>query len=235
MFRTVIFKIILGLYFIAWTPLLGISLLSKRTTLIALRLETMGVLYLARIVAGIKYQIHYPMISDDDIPNKPDTNHRLDGKAIIAAKHMSIMEVAILFLNVPKPFFILKRELMWIPIYGWAFARVGFQPVNRTRGKTNMRRLADNVAKKIMNRYTLIIFPEGTRVKPGNHAEIRRGLLFLAHELKLPILPVGTDSGLYWPKRGRMHPGTTNVYFEELLPASADAPEITAAINRHSA
>lgn len=235
MLRTVVFKIVLGLYFIVWAPLLCLSLISKRLTRFTMRVETMGVLYLARSITGIKYEVHYPAIEENGIPTKPDTNHRLDGKAIIAAKHMSILEVAILFLNIPNSFFILKRELLWIPIYGWAFARAGFLGVNRARGQTNMRKLVDRVADKIMNGYKLVIYPEGTRVMPGQHPALKRGLMFLAHELKLPIMPVGTDAGVYWPKRGRMKSGTAHVYFEPLLPSSADLTEIAEAINRHSA
>lgn len=235
MLRTIIFKTVLGLYFIIWAPLLFISLISKKLTRLTMRAETRGVLYLSRVIASIKYEIHYPPTEENGIPAKPDPNTRLDGKAIIAAKHMSILEVAILFLYIPNSFFILKQELIWIPIYGWAFARVGFLPVNRTRGRTNMRNLSNKVAKKIMNGYKLIIFPEGTRVKPGARPTLRRGLLFLAHELKLPILPVGTDTGLYWPKRGVIHPGTANMYFEHTLPSTASLEEIANAINRHSA
>ncbi len=235
MFKTIIFKIVLGIYFVLWTPILFIGLISKRLTRVLLQLETRGVLYLARQITNIKYMVHYPITEENGIPTKPNTNTRLDGKAIVAAKHMSILEIAILFLHIPNAFFILKRELMWIPFYGWSFARVGFQPVNRKRGRTNMRKLTDNVANKIMNGYNLIIFPEGTRVKPGTRPQLRRGLMFLAHELKLPILPVGTDAGLYWPKRGTMHSGTANVYFENLLPSTATLDEIHIAINRHSA
>ncbi len=235
MLKTIIFKIVLGTYFILCSPILFISLISKRLCRFVVRMETRGVLFLARTICDIKYRVHYPAKSENGIPNRPNTNTRLDGKAIIAAKHMSILEVAILVLHVPHSFFIVKRELMWIPIYGWAFWRIGLLPVNRKRGHTNMRKMADTVAKKIMNGGTLIIFPEGTRVKPGARPTLRRGLLYLAHELKLPILPVGTDSGLYWPKRGLMHGGTANVYFEPLLPSSATLDEISDAINRHSA
>ena len=235
MLRTIIFKLVLGIYFIAWAPLLLIGLLSRRLANFMVRTETLGVLQIAKKIGGIKYNVHYPTSQDDGIPNKPNSNTRLDGKAIIAAKHMSILEVAILYIHVPHAFFIVKRELTWLPIYGWMFLRIGLQPVNRNRGRTNMRKLSENVAKKIMHGQTLIIFPEGTRVKPGTRPELRRGLLFLAHELKLPIMPVGTDSGLYWPKSGRIHPGTANVYFEPLLPASASLDEIHKAINKHSA
>lgn len=235
MFRTIIFKTILGIYFILWIPILFIGLISRRLAKIIVRAETLGVLFLARKIAGITYRIHYPPTEENGIPTKPNTNIRTDGKAIIAAKHMSILEIAILYINIPNAFFIMKQELMWIPFYGWIFLRIGLLPVNRKRGKTNMRKLTERVATKIMNGETLIIFPEGTRVTPGARPALRRGLMYLAHELKLPILPVGTDAGLYWPKRGRMHPGVANVYFENLLPSTADMDDIATAINQHSA
>lgn len=235
MFRTIIFKTILGIYFILWIPILFIGLISKHLAKIIVRAETLGVLFLARKIAGITYRIQYPPTEENGIPTKPNTNIRTDGKAIIAAKHMSILEIAILYINIPNAFFIMKQELMWIPFYGWIFLRIGLLPVNRKRGKTNMRKLTERVATKIMNGETLIIFPEGTRVTPGARPALRRGLMYLAHELKLPILPVGTDAGLYWPKRGRMHPGVANVYFENLLPSTADMDDIATAINQHSA
>ncbi len=235
MIKTIIFKIILGLYFLAWAPFLLVGLLNKRVNDFFVRTCANGVLVLARLIAGIKYQVHYHTQSDADIPDMPNGNRRLDGKAIVAAKHMSILEIAVLSKTIPNSFFIVKRELIWIPIYGWAFWRMGLIPVNRTRGKTNMTKLANKVAKKIMNGQTLIIFPEGTRAKPGHRIPLKRGLLLIAHQLKLPILPVGTDAGLYWPKHGKMHSGTANVWFEQLLPCNASLDEISDAINRHSA
>ena len=235
MLRTIAFKLILGLYFILWSPVLLIGLLWKPMNDFFVLTCAAGVLVLARIIAGIKYEVHYPPLEENGIPAAPNENLRLDGKAIIAAKHMSILEIAILSKVVPNAFFIIKRELLWIPIYGWAFWRMGLQPVNRARGATNMQKLTNAVAKKILDGKILIIFPEGTRVKPGKRVPLKRGLLFLAHQLKLPILPVGTDAGLYWPKRGRMHSGTANVWFEPLLPCNASLEEISEAINRHSA
>ena len=233
--RTIIFKIILAIYFVLWAPFLLVGLLNKRVNDFFVLTDARGVLILARWIAGIRYKIHYPLTEENGVPVKPNENLRLDGKAIIAAKHMSILEIAILATNIPKSFFIIKRELLWIPIYGWAFWRMGLQPVNRARGKTNMNKLANAVAKKIMNGQVLVIFPEGTRVKPGARPALKRGLLYLAHQLKLPIMPVGTDAGVYWPKRGKMRPGTANVYFEPLLPCNASLDEIRDAINEHSA
>ena len=136
--------------------------------------------------------------------------------------------------HVPNYFFIINRELLWIPIYGWAFKRIGLIGVNRARGATNMNILAEKVTENIMKGMTLIIFPEGTRVAPNQRIKLKRGLLFLANQLKLPITPVGVDTGLYWPKRGRLHPGTTHIYFEHELPSNSSLDEVSEAINRHS-
>lgn len=235
MIKTVIFKFMLAVWFILWSPILLIGLPSRKLTRAFVLADATGVLWLARVIVGIKYNIHYPPKEENGVPFKPNENDRLDGKAIIAAKHMSILEIAILATHITNSFFIIKRELMWIPIYGWAFWRMGFQGVNRNKGSTNMQQLTNSVAKKIMDKQILIIFPEGTRVKPGQKIKLKRGLLFIAEGLKLPILPVGTDAGLYWPKKGLMHSGTANVYFENVLPCTASLEEIREAINRHSA
>ena len=234
MFRTIIFKITLPIYFALWMPLLLVGLVSKRLSRILVFTDAAGVLLLARLICGIKYRVHYPTPDDADIPQMPNGNERLDGKSIVAAKHMSILEIAVISRVFPNSFFIMKRQLLWIPIYGWAFWRCGMLGVNRARGKTNMAKLASDVEKRVLDGYTLVIFPEGTRAKPGEKIPLKRGLLLLAYKLKLPILPVGTDAGLYWPKHGRMNPGTANVYFEPLLPSNASLDEISEAINRHS-
>jgi len=235
MLRTIVFKTVLFLWFAAWAPLLLIGLISSKLERAFILADAWGVLFLARIIAGIKYEIHYPLIDDENgIPFQHNINQRLDGRAIIASKHMSMLEVAILVTHVPNAFFIIKRELLWIPIYGWAFKRIGLVGVNRKRGATNMKHLAARVTENIMRGMTLIIFPEGTRVAPNQTIKIKGGLLFLAQYLKLPIMPVGVDTGLYWPKHGKMKPGTAHIYFEHELPSSATTTEIGEAINRHS-
>ena len=234
MLRTIIFKTILGLWFLAFMPLLLIGLISNKLERKIILADAWGVLFFTKFIAGIKYEIHYPMMNENGIPLKHNINQRLDGRAIIAAKHMSILEIAILLTHVPNAFFIMKRELLWIPVYGWAFHRIGLSGVNRTRGATNMLQLTQKVMNNIMKGMTLIIFPEGTRVAPGQKVPLKRGLLFLAENLKLPIMPVGTDTGLYWPKRGKIKPGTANIYFEQELPSSATLAEISQAINKHS-
>ncbi len=226
MLRTLLFKFVLAIWFILWAPILLVGLIDKRLNRFFVTNCARGCIWLPRLIVGIKYKIHF---------TGSDKNARIDGKAIIAAKHMSILEIAILETHIPNSFFIVKRELLWIPIYGWCFWRMGLQPVNRARGKTNMAKLTAAVAKKIRAGGVLIIFPEGTRVKPDMRPKLKRGLMYIAEELKLPILPVGTDTGKFWPKRGRMRGGTANVWFEPMLAASATLDQVHTAINRHSA
>ena len=96
MLRTIVFKIILAIYFLLWSPLLLIGLVNKRLNNFFVLTDARGVLLLARWIAGIKYKINYPLTEENGVPVKPNENIRLDGKAIIAAKHMSILEIAIL-------------------------------------------------------------------------------------------------------------------------------------------
>lgn len=235
MLRDIVFKSVLFLWFVLWSPLLLVGLISQKLERKFILADAWGVLFWARTIAKVKYEIHYPLQDDENgIPFKHNINQRLDGRAIVAAKHMSMFEVAILVTHVPNYFFIIKRELLWLPIYGWAFKRIGLIGVNRKRGATNMHELAEKVTENIMKGMTLIIFPEGTRVAPNQRVKLKRGLLFLANSLKLPIVPVGVDTGLYWPKRGRTQPGTAQIYFEHELPSTATLDEISEAINRHS-
>ncbi|MCL2017839.1 MAG: 1-acyl-sn-glycerol-3-phosphate acyltransferase [Alphaproteobacteria bacterium] len=221
MLKKILFTMALSTWWVLFAPLHLLALPSKWLSHKTMVADARGVLFLLRIVAGIKYKIH----------NLP-TNMR---GHIVASKHMSILEVAILMACVPDAFFIIKRELMWIPIYGWAVWRMGMLSVNRTAGATNVANLAAAVKKRTDAGMTMIIFPEGTRTKPGTPVKIKRGLLFIAESLKLPIQPVGADTGLYWPKKGSMKSGTANIWFEPPLPYNASLEEIATAIARHSA
>ena len=106
MLRTILFKIILGIYFLIWAPILLVVLPSKKLTTKCIITDARGVLWLARVICGIRYKIFYPPTEENGIPVTPNDNIRTDGKSIIAAKHMSMMEVAILVTNIHNPFFI---------------------------------------------------------------------------------------------------------------------------------
>jgi 1-acyl-sn-glycerol-3-phosphate acyltransferase len=132
-------------------------------------------------------------------------------------------------------FFIIKRELLMIPIYGWSFWRMGFIGVNRKKGATNMKTLAAEAAGEIKAGKTLIIFPEGSRALPGKGVQLKRGLLFIAETAGIPIQPVGADTGLFWPKKGAMRAGVAHIWMEPPLPFDATLEEVADSIARHSA
>ena len=218
--RTILFRFFLLSWYAACAPILLAGLIGRRFNRASILLIARGIVFLLRFVAGIRIE----------------TRGKIVPGAIVASKHMSTLEIAVLALACPGDFFfIIKRVLAWIPIYGWAFWRMGFIPVNRTRGATDMRTLGARAAAEIKKGRTLIIFPEGTRVRAGSDIELRRGLSFIAAEAKAPIQPVGTDSGLYWPKYGRMRPGFAHVWIEKPMPFDTPLAEIASAIARHSA
>ena len=184
-----------------------------------------GLIVLARAIVGIKCEV---------IDVVPGRGGKIPPRCIIAAKHMSILEIAVLMTRFQNAFFIIKKELSYAPAYGWAFRRMGFVPVDRRRGATNMADLTARVSAQIEKGRTLVIFPEGTRKKPGDGVKLKGGLFHIAAALRLPIQPVGTNTGLFWPKRGRMRGGVAKIWLEEPLPHDAPVADVAAAIGRHS-
>ncbi|MDR2770220.1 MAG: 1-acyl-sn-glycerol-3-phosphate acyltransferase [Rickettsiales bacterium] len=218
MLRTTIFKTTLAVWFALWSPALIAGLASARLTRRFIRWDAMGVLWLAKIITGIRRKIH----------------GKAAAGAIIASKHMSILEVAMLAVHCKNAFFIIKKELLLIPVYGWAFWRMGFIGVDRS-GAANMKKLAGLATKKIRAGRELIIFPEGARAKPGGGVRLKRGLLFIAEAAGVPVQPVGANTGLFWPKNGKMRGGLAELWFEPVLPPDASLEDIAGAIARHSA
>ena len=219
MLLTIFFKTVMYLWYMLWAPIILAGLPSRKLSRRFVVACTNGILVWLRIF-GIRYTVH----------------GQFHPGAIVAAKHMSVFEIMILGKHCPYHFFfVVKRELFWIPVYGWALWRMGMIPVNRTKGSTNMKVLADRVAAEIKKGGMFMIFPEGTRVRPGMGVRLKSGILFIARTARVPIQPVGTDTGLYWPKRGRMRPGVANLWLEPVLPFDAELDEIATAIARHSA
>lgn len=134
------------------------------------------------------------------------------GPLLVASKHQSTWETFTLPLLFADPTFILKRELMWLPIFGWYLARSRMIPVQRGARSAALTAMAERAKVEIAHRRQIIIFPEGTRRLPGAEPAYKYGLVHLYAELGVPCLPVALNSGLYWPRRSwRMRPGTIRV------------------------
>ena len=126
-----------------------------------------------------------------------------DQKFFIAASHQSMFETFYLQTIFNAPVFILKRELMLIPIFGWYLKKIGSISIKRSRVTKDNLGFFDDIHKTVQNtKRPLIIFPQGRRVKPEERPPLKKGATRIYEELKISCLPVAINSGYVWPKRG---------------------------------
>jgi len=134
------------------------------------------------------------------------------GGLIVASKHQSFWETFALFPLFADPAFILKRELMWIPFFGWFSWKAGMIPVNRGKRSQALAELGVSVRQELARNRQIVIFPEGTRRAPGAEPSYKYGVTHLYAETGAVVLPIALNSGLFWPRRSfRRFPGTVIV------------------------
>jgi 1-acyl-sn-glycerol-3-phosphate acyltransferase len=141
------------------------------------------------------------------------------GGALIAAKHQSMFETFALFTLMEHASFVMKRELVRIPLWGWYAVRAGMIAVERDEGTSALRKLTNDVGEAIARGRRVIIFPEGTRRPPGAETAYKGGVAQLYRRSEVPVVPLALNSGLFWPRRGfRRYPGTLVVAFLPPIP-----------------
>ncbi len=152
-----------------------------------------------RVLAGIDWQVR-------------GTPPR--GAVLVAAKHMSMWDTLALWLVLDRPGIVLKRELLRIPFYGWYLWKGAAIPIDRGAGAKALRRMNQAAQTVLGQGRPILIFPEGTRKKPGAPPDYKPGVAGLYGLLGIPCVPVALDSGVYWTgflKR----PGTITLEFLE--------------------
>jgi 1-acyl-sn-glycerol-3-phosphate acyltransferase len=138
--------------------------------------------------------------------------------AIIYWKHQSTFETIALFTVTPDAVPILKRELMWLPVVGWALSVMGFIPIDRSSGRTAVNQVVKFGTRSLEQGRPVVIFPEGTRVMPGKTRRYGISGALLASRSGRPILPIAHNAGDFWPRRGlRKNPGTIRVVIGSLI------------------
>jgi 1-acyl-sn-glycerol-3-phosphate acyltransferase len=141
------------------------------------------------------------------------------GPLVVAAKHQSTWETFALLSLFDDPTFIVKRELMWIPIFGWCMWKGRMVPVDRGAGSQALIDMTRRARKEIRTGRQLFIFPEGTRRAPGGEPNYKFGVAHLYAEIGVPCVPVALNSGLFWPRRKFLrYPGTIVVEFLDPIP-----------------
>lgn len=141
------------------------------------------------------------------------------GPLLVASKHQSAWETFALLSLFDDPTFIQKRELMWIPIFGWLTWKARMIPVDRGGRSQALAALAEHARRALKERRQIIIFPEGTRRPPGAEPKYKFGVAHLYAETGAACLPVALNSGLFWRRRSFLrHPGTIRVEILDPIP-----------------
>ena len=149
------------------------------------------------------------------------------GSCIVACKHQSAWETFALYAVLADPIYILKRELMWIPLFGWYTWKAGLIPVDRSAGLAALSRMTARARRTITGPRArqLVIFPEGTRRTPGAEPSYKPGIAHLYARTGLPCVPAALNSGLFWPRRSLLRrPGTIIVEFLPPIAPGFDRP-----------
>lgn len=205
----VVRSLLFAALFYAWstaTAIVMIPLLAapQRWVLGALRIWALGIFALLRWVCGVRVELR-------------GREHMPIGAALVAPKHQCMFDVFAQFAWLPSACFVMKKELMWIPLFGWYAAKAGMIVVDREGQAAALKKLVRDAQDRLRVPRQILIFPEGTRGEPGVKGEYKPGVAAIYREMGLPTHPVATNSGVHWPAHGFLRtPGT--IVFEYLEP-----------------
>ena len=167
-------------------------------------------LFLLRVICNLKAEFR----GVEKIPRGGD---------LIAAKHQSTWETFALLWMFEDPTFILKRELQWLPLFGWFTIKGRMIPVDRSAGSAGMTAMTARAAKELANGRQIVIFPEGTRRPAGAEPAYKYGIVRLYETGNVPCVPIALNSGLFWKRRSIIRmPGTVVVEVLDPIPAGLD-------------
>ena len=170
----------------------------------------------ARVLMGVTYRV------EGTLPRGP---------ALIAIKHESMYETIQSLLILDRPATVMKRELMNIPVWGYASVLYGNIVVDRDAGAKALRSMLGEAKRLVAEGRPILIFPEGTRVPHGEAPPLKSGIAGLYRMLNLPVIPIACDSGLFLPKIGRRRPGVVTFKVGETIPPGLPRDEIEARIH----
>ena len=157
------------------------------------------VVRMAKTILGIDWQVE----GRENLPSRP---------SVILSKHQSAWETMAFQLIFPPQVHVLKRELLWIPFFGWGLALMSPIAIDRSRGVAALRAMARRGRERLAQGFWVVVFPEGTRVAPGSAREFHPGGAWLACASGAPVAPVAHNAGLFWPRNAFVkRPGTVTV------------------------
>lgn len=200
-----------NVFFIGWTAILAIVFLLLlpfpwRVLSGAVAWWARTVLSVLRWTIGLDYVVR-------------GREHLPAGPAIVAAKHESAWDTIVINVLLDHPSVVLKKELFWLPVWGWLAWRCGMIAVDRSAGASALKRMVRAAKAQADAGRKLVIFPQGTRTPPGARRPYYPGVAALYDKLDLPVVPMALNSGLFWGRRAfTKRPGTITVEFLEPIP-----------------
>lgn len=169
-----------------------------------------GSLWLLRVCVGLGVR----EIGAENLPAEP---------ALFAAKHQSAWETLYLSWRLNHPAFVLKKELLLIPLFGWFLARAGMIAIDRSGKAAALKQMVADAKAVFAQGRPVIIFPEGTRVAPGVRKPYQPGIAALYSQLSVPVVPVALNSGLFWGRKAILKkPGTITIEYLPPIPPGLD-------------
>ena len=172
--------------------------------------------FFARYVAQFWGWLAYKQLNIVGIHQREYGDKHLDKQVIYAVKHQSAWETIILSWLLHAPAFVLKVELLRLPIIGLFFIKTGCIPVDRAGGMRALREMRCAALKLAAHGRSMLIFPQGTRVMPGATKPYEIGVFALYQSTGLPVVPVALNSGVVWPRNSWLkYPGTVDIHFLE--------------------
>lgn len=146
-----------------------------------------GTLFLARWLLGITYEVR-------------GREHMIEGPVIYASKHQSAWDTVIFLTLFPRVAYVLKRELLRLPGWGWYLWRMHMIAIDRSAGASGMKHMIKQSKEALAEKRPIVIFPEGTRTRPGAEPHYHPGVVALYNMLNVPVVPVALNSGVFWGK-----------------------------------
>ncbi len=209
--RAVLFNIALAIWTVFIALLYIPTLISSRASRRVGRPWAKGTLLLARLICGIDYRI----LGENNIQHGP---------VIYASKHQSALEITILMSMFPAPAFVLKKALLYIPFFGTYLWRMQMIAIDRKAGASALKQMMGECIRAVRELRPIAIFPEGTRISAGEKGQYHPGVAAIYQQLKIPVVPVAVNTGLFWP-RNRWHkkPGTAIIEFLPQIPPGLPA------------
>ena len=170
-------------------------------------------LWWLRILCGVRWRVE----GREHLPSTP---------SVILAKHQSAWETLAFQQIFPPQVHVLKRDLLWLPFFGWGLALMSPIPIDRGRGLSALRQMARRGKVRLQQGFWVVVFPEGTRVKPGVRRKYRLGGAWLAAYAGAPVVPVAHNAGRFWPRNSFLkYPGEVRVRIGPAIESAGRDPE----------